>query len=104
LLFAALLVLQAANLNNCLTNVIYTNSTADAAAAAAAAAEAGRAAAVGAASAAAAATAAAEAAAVAAIPAQELVVVFDADMVAKPNFFRHVSRSHRLCVLSSSYA
>lgn len=25
------------------------------------------------------------------IPAQELVVVFDADMCAKPNFFRHVS-------------
>jgi hypothetical protein len=65
-------MLQAANLNNCLKNVIYNDQAA--AAAAAVAAE------------------AAEAAVPEfIIPAQDLVVVFDADMVCKPAFFRHVS-------------
>jgi hypothetical protein len=64
-------VLQAANLNNCLKNVIYEHSETKASAAATAVAEA--------------------AGPEVNIPAQELVVVFDADMVCKPVFFRHVS-------------
>jgi tetrahydromethanopterin S-methyltransferase subunit D len=88
-----LAAVQAANLNNCLKNVIYTApAAADATAPPAAAA-----AAVGTgttnSAAAAAAPGSVEAAAEAAIPAQELVVVFDADMVCKPGFFRHVSNS-----------
>jgi hypothetical protein len=83
---------KSGNLNNCLKHVIFAGATQQAEAAAAAAATGG-----GAttgrvkSSSTTQKAAAAAAAATAAIPVQEVVVVFDADMVCKPNFFRHVS-------------